>query len=100
MSSTSASTLVVDRERQAHEHAARVGLDRLVDELADVGEGGDLVEALLDLLRATARGSTALRKTFSRPVNSGLKPLPSSSSAATRPLHLDLARRSARACRR
>ena len=30
-----------------------------------------------------------LRKTFSRPVNSGLKPAPSSSSAATRPRVVD-----------
>ena len=41
----------VDRhgEPQPHVHAGRVGLDRRVDELAQLGELDDLVEALLDL---------------------------------------------------
>ena len=34
---------------ESHEHAARVELDRRVDEVGQVGEGDDLVEALLDL---------------------------------------------------
>ena len=33
---------------QAQEHAARIGLDRLVEVDADVGEGGDIVHARLD----------------------------------------------------
>ena len=33
-----------DREAQAHLHAARVDLHRRVDELADVGEGDDVVD--------------------------------------------------------
>ncbi len=41
----------VDRhgKRQAHVHAAGIGLHRLLDEFADVGEGGDGIEARLDL---------------------------------------------------
>ena len=38
-----------DGEGQADEHPARVRLDGLVDELPDVREGDDLVEAALDL---------------------------------------------------
>ena len=38
-----------DREAEAHVHAGRVGLDGRVDELADLGELDDLVEALGDL---------------------------------------------------
>jgi hypothetical protein len=33
-----------DAERQPHEHAAGIGLHRLVEELADIGKGGDRVE--------------------------------------------------------
>ena len=39
------------REGQAHHHAARVGLDGLIDEVADLGEGGDVLVALVDLAR-------------------------------------------------
>ena len=38
-----------DRESEPHVHAGRVGLDRRVDELRELGELDDLVEALLDL---------------------------------------------------
>ena len=38
-----------DREGQAHVHAARVVLDRRVEELLDLGERDDLVELALDL---------------------------------------------------
>jgi hypothetical protein len=73
-----------DREGEAHGHAGGVGLDGLVDELADIGEGQDVGEPRL--VSSCARPSTlALRKTFCRPVYSGLKPEPSSSRAATRP---------------
>ena len=34
-----------DGEREAHDHAARIGLDRLVDEIADFGEVFDFGEA-------------------------------------------------------
>jgi hypothetical protein len=40
----------LDGERQTHQHAAGIRLDRLIDELADVGEGGDVVEARADLI--------------------------------------------------
>ena len=48
-------------EGEPHVHAARVGLDRLVDEVADVGEAGDGVEALVDLGPGRGRGWRALR---------------------------------------
>ena len=38
-----------DGERQPHVHAARVALDRRVEELLDLGEGDDLVELAADL---------------------------------------------------
>jgi hypothetical protein len=38
-------------EGQAHDHAARVRLDGLVDEVADLGEVLDLLVAAVDLLR-------------------------------------------------
>ena len=43
-------------EGQPHHHAARIGLDRLVDEVADLGEGFDVLVALVDLPRGEARG--------------------------------------------
>ena len=45
-------------EPEAHVHARRVVLDRLVDELLQLGEGDDLVEAAVDLLarHAVERG--------------------------------------------
>ena len=43
-----------DRERQAHVHAARIALDRRVDELLDLGEVDDGVELARDLLAAHA----------------------------------------------
>src|SRR5205807_4791590 len=39
-----------DGESEADVHAGGVGLDGLVDELGDAGEGDDLVEARVDLL--------------------------------------------------
>ena len=59
-----------DGEAEPHVHARRIGLDRRVDELPQLGELDDLVEALLDL--ALVRPSMMpLMKTFSRPEISG-----------------------------
>jgi hypothetical protein len=44
----------LDGEGEAHDHAARVDPDGLVHEGADVGEGGDLLEAVADLLDGEA----------------------------------------------
>ena len=66
-------------------HPAGVALHRRVEELFDLGEGDDLVELAGDLARGSCRGSTPLRKIFSRPVSSGWKPVPTSSRLATRP---------------
>jgi hypothetical protein len=73
------------REGEAHGHARGVGLHRLVDELADVGEGEDLGEPAPPSPPGRVPRTLAFRKTFCRPVYSGLKPEPSSSRAATRP---------------
>jgi hypothetical protein len=43
------------REREAHRHAGAVGLDGLVDEVADVGEGDDRVHPFAHLLRRQAQ---------------------------------------------
>ena len=43
-----------DGEGEPHRHAARVALDRRVEEALDVGEGDDLVEAAADLGAAHA----------------------------------------------
>ena len=43
-------------EGEPHVHAARVALDRRVEELLDLGEGDDLVELALDLGAASCRG--------------------------------------------
>ena len=59
------------RERQPHLHAARVVLDRRVDEPLDFGEGDDLVELPCDLARAACPRIAPFTKTFSRPVSSG-----------------------------
>ena len=48
-----------DREREAHEHAARVALDRRVDEALDAREGDDLVELRGDLAGAHAEDRAA-----------------------------------------
>ena len=50
-----------DGKRQAHMHAAGIGLDRLIDVHTDVGEGNDLVDFLVDLaLGQTQRGSVEI----------------------------------------
>ena len=43
------------RERQAQCHAGAVGLDRLVDVVADVGEGDDVIEQGVDARRGQAQ---------------------------------------------
>ena len=48
-SSTSGFDVDRDGEAEPHVHARRIGLDRRVDELAQLGEVDDLVEAILDL---------------------------------------------------
>jgi hypothetical protein len=49
------------REPQAHEHARRVGSRRLIDELPDVGELDDLVEAIQHLVARQAEQHAADR---------------------------------------
>ena len=44
-----------DGERQPNDHAARIGFERLVDELADLGERQDVVEFRFDLLGREAQ---------------------------------------------
>ena len=73
-----------DGERQPHRHAAGVGFHGLIDELADLGEFLDLRKLRVDLLAGEPQ-NRGVEVDVSRPVNSGLKPAPSSSSAATRP---------------
>ena len=46
-----------DGEREPHVHAARVALDRRVEELLDLGEGDDLVELAPRSRAASCRGS-------------------------------------------
>ena len=70
-------------ERQPHVHAARVVLDRRVEELLDLGEGDDLVELPLDLPRFVPSAEmTPFRKMFSRPVSSLWKPVPTSTGCS------------------
>lgn len=63
------------RERQAHIHARGIQLDRPLQEIADVGEGRDLRQPR-SISRFDRPRMAALMRTFSRPVNSGLKPAP------------------------
>ncbi len=72
------------RECEPDRHAARIGLDRLIDEVAEPGELGH-GRKRSSISASVSPRIEALRWTFSRPVNSGLKPAPSSSNAATRP---------------
>ena len=71
-------------ERQPDIHAARIFFHGPVNELADLREGFDGGQLRAISARPMPMISP-LMKTFSRPVNSGLKPAPSSSSAAIRP---------------
>ena len=63
-----------DREAEAHDHARRVVLDRLVDVLADVGEVDDLV-ALGAISLGPRPSSAPASSMLSSPVYSGWKPL-------------------------
>ena len=74
-----------DGEGEAHVHAARVALHRRVDEALDPGEVDDLVEARARSRAASCPRIAPFRKMFSRPVSSGWKPVPTSSSVPTRP---------------
>ena len=47
-----------DREAETHVHAGGVRPHLAVDELAELGEGDDLVEPLVDRLRASGRRAT------------------------------------------
>ena len=53
--------------------------------LLDLGELDDLVELARRSPSGSCRASSPLRNTFSRPVRSGWKPVPTSSRLATRP---------------
>ena len=59
-----------DGKPQPHVHAGRVGLDRRVDEVLELGELDDLVEALV-ISRFDRPSMMPLMKTFSRPEISG-----------------------------
>ena len=72
-------------EAEPHVHAGRVGLHRRVDELPQLGELDDLVEALAESRACVRPSMMPLMKTFSRPEISGWKPAPSSISAEMRP---------------
>ena len=74
-----------DREAEAHEHAARVALDRRVDERLDARELDDRVEPAGDLLAAEPEDRAVEDRRSRGPVSSGWKPVPTSSSVATRP---------------
>jgi hypothetical protein len=78
-----------DGEPEAHVHARRVRLHRRVDELLELGELDDLVEAPRDL-RFERPSMMPLMKTFSRPEISGWNPAPSSISAEIAPLTVDV----------
>ena len=73
-----------DREAEPHVHARRVVLHLLVDEPLELGELDDVVEPRSISVRLSPR-IEAFMYTFSRPVSSGWKPAPSSSSDASRP---------------
>ncbi len=47
-----------DRERQPHHHAAGVGLDRLIDKVADLRKRRDVLVALVDLARREPQDRT------------------------------------------
>ena len=84
-----------DREREPHVHPARVALHRRVEEPLDLGELDDLVELARRSPRVRMPRIAPFRKTFSRPVSSGWKPVPTSSSDADAAADADLAPRSA-----
>jgi len=72
------------REREAHVHAARVTLDRRVEELLrpeNSAISGSFAWISFRLMPRIA----PFRYTFSRPVSSGWKPVPTSSKLPTRP---------------
>ena len=88
-----------DREGEPEVHPGRVALERRVEEALDARELDDVVEAPRTSRRDMPR-TTPFRKMFSRPVSSGWKPVPTSSSAPTRPRMRDDARSSGGRCAR
>ena len=77
-----------DCEGKANNHTAGVGFDRLVNEVADFGEGLDVGKPAVHILGGKTE-DRSIEIDIVRPENSGLNPEPSSSSAATRPLTID-----------
>ena len=73
-----------DREPEPGAHARRVGLDRRVDELAEVGVGDDVGEQLADDLVVEAEERTGEQDVLG-PVSSWSKPAPSVSRLDTWP---------------
>ena len=71
-------------EGEAHLHAAAVMLHGSVEEAFHLGEGYDLVELAADFAARMPRMAPFM-KTFSRPVSSGWKPVPTSRRLPMRP---------------
>ena len=65
-----------DREAQAHDHARRVVLDRVVDVIADVGERDDLVALGGDLGAARARAARRRDRCWRAPCTRDGSPSP------------------------
>ena len=80
------------REAQPHDHARRVVLDRIVDVLADVGEGDDLVALRARSRPARARAARPRGRCSRGPCIRDGSRSPSSSSAPTRPFTATLPR--------
>ena len=76
-----------DREAEPHEHAARVRLDRHVDEVAELGELDDALDPLLDLLAREAVQRAVELDVLAAGEVAARSPAPSSSSETTRPPH-------------
>ena len=74
-----------DREAEPHEHARRVELHRRVDELVELGEGDDVVEARLDLRLGEAEQHAVDVARSPGRSSPGGSPTPTLMSGATRP---------------
>ena len=80
------------RERQPHVHAARVALHGGVQELCESPENSTISSNLASTSDLRMPMMAAESMMFSRPVSSGWKPVPTSSSEPTRPIDLAPAR--------